>query len=190
MTSEAPIGPAILQAVRFLQGIHKDTHAVANTLDELMVKQGWYPTEANRVSGDLSNGYYASKWLIQSIYRIYANTDGADPIVNMVGCQICLNPPAGYDEPICLCICGQFKEPKSAKQFWDEWDGDGSTRLMEHLASQDGGIRPIPPKELKLIVPNATWGKAFIVKLCQLNSEAAVEKAIVIPLLAAVEGKA
>jgi hypothetical protein len=61
---------------------------------------------------------------------------------------------------------------------------------MEHMAGQDGGVQPIPAKLLKLIIPHAKWGKAFTAKLCQLDSEAAVEKAILIPLIAAVEGTA
>lgn len=186
MSNTNSIGPSIHKAFRFFREVHKDTLAVVEALDVLMEERGWYPTQSNRISNDLSNGSYPTRWLIQSIYRLYANNTDTKTAERIVAMHIVFGPPDSYDEPVCLCVAARFQTATSTHAMWNQWEYQGSERLLEHIGGK-GQANPIPQALIKGILPLANVGEAFVVNLCALTSEPALKQAVVDPLLAALE---
>lgn len=183
MSQSITLGQSICQAVRFLEGIHRDAFTLLTTLDELMQKEGWYSTEKGKVSDDLSNALTADKWVIKSLYRIFApqrrvtNTDRA------VAIHVEFDPPNAYDEPLCLLIAARFPTPTSYDDIWNHWDRSGSERVLRYLAVNKG-VQALDQQLLHQdFLPQANKAAAFCVPLCDLDGINAVKDKIVTPLL-------
>lgn len=189
MSATSPIGPAITDAFRFLTEVHEDTATLVKALDRAFDVRGWSPTERNRISGDLGNSLTADMWVIQSIYRIYVESVKAAPSTRIVAVHIDYNPPKPYVEPMMLCIAARFATPVAASDLWDDWVYSGSEAAMVHLAQQStpAGVHSLPKALLTNdLQPKAFAASAFVVPLCAARNAAALEAAVIKPLLDAV----
>jgi len=189
MTPDISLGQSVKQAVRFLQGIHRDVNSMIASLDDEMSQKDWHPTEQNRVTSDLSNGLNGNKWLIKSLYRIYSPHQEATSTQLIVAIQVEFDPPEPhYDEPVCLLFAACFPSPVEYTDIWSKWDHAGSERVLRHLAKKDKAQK----LELKLLhdrfMPGATAGAALAVPLCNLTGVDSLRKNVVQPLLEMASG--
>ena len=186
MNNNESFGESVKDAVKFMQKIYRDIDAMMITVEDLMVRKKFKPTEANRISGDLGNSFDCDKWLLKSFYRIYCPETNANSALKVGAIHILLAPPEFYNEPVCLCMTAKFKTPVEFPNIWNGWRPGGSEKILEKLVDKDGSI-DFNTGEMNDIFPLAVTGSAFVVPLCSIDSEDSVKAKIVNPLLSLVE---
>ena len=182
MSNTPSTGQVIRQAFRFLREAYKDALAIVEATDGMLGKAGWFSTQVKRISSDLSNGPHPKKWLMQSLYRIYVDNAARKPANRALAIHIAFNPPDTYDEAVCLCIAATFPRPTDVQEMWENWEYEGSVKLLEYLRGNPN-TSEVPVSLLKSLFPQASSATAFVVNLCQLTSEPVVKEIVVDPLV-------
>jgi len=194
MSEKLSLGQSIVQAINFLQDVYKDIGAMVRNLDEAMEKEKekWIPIKKD-ISAWVSNSLDPERWLMSSVYRLYAPTSSSigkkdKKTMSVVAMLVCLLPPKTYNEAVCLLAAVRFSEPKAYKEIWDNLDSSedeswGSDRLFEFMMGKEG-TQSIPDELLQNdLFPGATIGVAFTVPLCDLTDVQTLRNRIVTPLL-------
>lgn len=185
MSPALTLGHSICDAFRFVRNVHADTLAMIRAVETLLADRSWHCNETT-VSNEVSSALNAEKWLINSIYRIYVRDADKTASTSLGAIQVVFSPPEGYAEPICLCLAGRFPTPVTSKNVWDRWSYPNSVKLLRGLSATDT-LASTDHRLVNLVFPGSDAGSAFVLKLCDLTDEPAVQTLLVDPLLKAIE---
>ena len=147
MSETLRLGQSIIQAMKFLRGVHKDVYELVTSLDAAMAEKNWYPARKNRVSSELSNALSFEGWLISGIWRLYVPNATASKTTTVAGILVDFEPAEVYDEPICLLAVARFSSAMPGTDIWDEWC------FPEEFLADKHDFEKLTPEDLKEMFP-------------------------------------
>ncbi len=177
--SEAPLGPAITSAIRFLRTIHQDVSQLLAALDGVVAERGWQPTEAKRISWALSNGPNPTRWVLSYLFRFYYQGGTLEGFDDLAAFVISLDQPA-FNEPLMLGAVARFAAPISYQTIVQQWKDTG--KVFEALRVRCGP-RLLSAEEVSTFLPAASQVVGTIASLCSLSSTESLVTQFVDPLL-------
>lgn len=175
-----PLGRAIVAARNFLWDVHAQVAVLLESLDRLMSDEGWTPSNAN-VTSDIGPALNSDRWLVSYLYRFYFPDDAEHD--RMVGVVIHLDPPDGYDEPVCLAFAARFPGAQTHDAIWRTWwDTEPTFCALRGAAT----VGPVVPEAYQEFLPSAAVVSGIVIPLVSLACEGDLRCRVVEPLLAAV----
>jgi hypothetical protein len=181
--SDPSIGQTAKHAVVFLRQFHKDLHAVVRSLDEALYRDRWEATLGAKISSDLGNRLDSSKWLLESVTRIYAPKGQGKRTRQIIATTIALAPDA-MDEAALLCVAATFADPmEPLHDIWNLWMSSES--VIAFLSARSG------PHDIGRglldagFMPRASSARAFLVPLCTLVDTESLQNRVITPALEA-----
>jgi hypothetical protein len=175
------LGPQVLAAVKFLQHIYLDLESLVQHADKVFADEGWAPTVKNNVFARLGNRLNPRAWLLTRLYRCYAPKAADGTVDRAIAIVPALDPPAGFDEPICLAChlsFSQFVKPASLtrKRKW--------LRTLPNEIAGLGERFALPNAVVHSLLPHARRIDCVVAPLCDLTGGSELVDRLLTPVLA------
>lgn len=183
--SHSQIEQNILNAVKVLRHVHRETNALIASLDDALARRGWQILYPNTWLGLWQTGAQLNatdNWMATWLKRAYAKPDDPRHVILV---EIYLAP--ANDGPPVIAMAGLSLPPKSTPNDLVRDDGiwwDNSTSGPWFNAA-DSAVT-IERESMRRVVPKALHGRGRLVLLCGLDKTNLVEL-VVKPVLELVQ---
>jgi hypothetical protein len=176
------LGPQVLTAVKFLQQIYHDLVVLVQHADKVFEEKEWVPTDRTKVFARLSNRLNAKAWMLTRLHRCYVPRTPGGSVDRVIAVLPVLDPPRGYDEPICVACAVILSRPVRPETFTKNQNRKRFRTLLDRLEGQVGVVEL--PGEVGSLYPQATRASIVVVPLCDLAGERDLVERLIMPALA------
>lgn len=176
------LGPQVLTAVKFRQQIYHDLDVLVRHTDKVFDENGWKPTDKTNVFARVGNRLNPKAWLLTQLCRFYVPKSASDSVDRVIAIMPVLDPPEGYDEPICTACILKLSRSVKPKAFTKK------RKPFRALPARLGGrvgVFELPRPVMVSLFPQASDASVVVVLLCGLTGECDLVEQLVKPALAA-----
>lgn len=176
--SQAQVEQNILNAVKVVRHVHKETNALIASLDGALADRGWQSLNKNWLGlWKTGAGLDApDNWMATVLNRAYANV--ADPR-RVILFEVYLAPPDGGPPVVAMAALSLALELPANKLWAEEgWHWQQPRPWFD-------SVEELNTESLRRVVPKALHGRGRLVPLCSLDKTTLVEL-VVEPILALV----